>query len=135
MDCACYAILLVAIVADSLVPVDWQVRLGLHWLTEHFLAYFALTSIVCLAWPRPMVVAAWLVPFAVLLEALQGLTANRVPDLPTALFGAAGVASAALLADLAWWRKGGRRLPRRAGKPETPLWRGRSILMYPAIYG
>ena len=102
-------ILLVAIAADSLVPVDWQVRLGLHWLTEHFLAYFAVTSIVCLAWPRPMAVAAWLVPFAVLLEALQGLTADRVPDLPTALFGAAGVASAALLADLALWlRKGGK---------------------------
>ena len=102
-------ILLVAIAADSLVPVDWQVRLGLHWLTEHFLAYFALTSIVCLAWPRPMAVAAWLVPFAVLLEALQGLTPDRVPDLPTALFGAAGVASAALLADLAvWLRKGGK---------------------------
>jgi hypothetical protein len=102
-------ILLVAIAADTLVPVDWQVRLGLHWLTEHFLAYFVVTSIVCLAWPRPMAVAAWLVPCSVLLEALQGLTADRVPDLPTALFGAAGVASAALLADLAvWLRKGGK---------------------------
>jgi len=94
-------------VAVSTVPVDWQVRLGLHWLTEHFLAYFAVTSIVCVAWPRPMAVAAWLVPFAVLLEALQGLTADRVPDLPTALFGAAGVASAALLADLALWLRRG----------------------------
>ena len=103
------ALLMVAIAADSLVPVDWQVRLGLHWLTEHFLAYFAVTLIICLAWPRPMAVAAWLVPCAVLLEALQGLTADRVPDLPTALFGAAGVASAALLADLAvWLRKGGK---------------------------
>ena len=121
-------ILLVAIAADSLVPVDWQVRLGLHWLTEHFLAYFAVTSIVCLAWPRPMAVAAWLVPFAVLLEALQGLTADRVPDLPTALFGAAGVASAALLADLALWlRKGARRPPTRAGKPERPPGAGGEI--------
>ena len=101
------ALLMAAIAADSLVPVDWQVRLGLHWLTEHFLAYFAVSSIVCLAWPRPMAVAAWLVPFAVLLEALQGLTADRVPDLPTALFGAAGVASAALLADLALWLRRG----------------------------
>ena len=31
------ALLMAAIAADSLVPVDWQVRLGLHWLTEHFL--------------------------------------------------------------------------------------------------
>jgi hypothetical protein len=109
-------ILLVAIAADSLVPVDWQVRLGLHWLTEHFLAYFAVTSIICLAWPRPMAVAAWLVPFAVLLEALQGLTADRVPDLPTALFGAAGVASAALLADLALWLRRGREAAETEGR-------------------
>jgi hypothetical protein len=31
------AILIAAIAADSLVPVAWQVRSGLHWLTEHFL--------------------------------------------------------------------------------------------------
>jgi hypothetical protein len=119
------AILLAAIAADSLVPVDWQVRLGLHWLTEHFLAYFAVTLIICFAWPRPMAVAAWLVPLAVLLEALQGLTPDRVPDLPTALFGAAGVASAALLADLALWlRKGRGAAQHEGGEPEVPPWRG-----------
>jgi hypothetical protein len=48
-----------------------------------------------------MVVAAVLISFAVLLEVLQGLTPDRVADFPTALFAAAGVASAALLADLA----------------------------------
>jgi hypothetical protein len=85
----------------SLVPAGWQIRLGLHWLVEHFLAYFAVSSIFCLAWSRPMVVAAVFIPFAVLLEALQGLTPDRVADFPTALFAAAGVASAALLADLA----------------------------------
>jgi hypothetical protein len=42
-------LLIAAIAADSLVPVAWQIRLGLHWLTEHFLAYFAVTSVVCLA--------------------------------------------------------------------------------------
>jgi hypothetical protein len=110
------AVLIVAIVADTLVPVDWQIRLGLHWLTEHFLAYFALTSIVCLAWPRPMAVAAWLLPFGVLLEALQGLTPDRAPDLPTALFGAAGVASAALLADLALWLRKGRGAAEAGGR-------------------
>jgi len=95
------AVLIAAIVVASLVPAGWQVRLGLHWLAEHFLAYFSVTSIFCLAWPRPTVVAAVLIPFAVLLEVLQGLTPDRVADFPTALFAAAGVASAALLADLA----------------------------------
>ena len=94
------AVLVAAIVVASLVPAGWQVRLGLHWLVEHFLAYFAVSALFCLAWPRPMVVAAVLIPFAILLEALQGLTPDRVADFPTALFAAAGVASAALLADL-----------------------------------
>ncbi|MGH6805008.1 MAG: hypothetical protein ACREC3_16845 [Methyloceanibacter sp.] len=85
----------------SLVPAGWQVRLGLHWLVEHFLAYFAVTALFCLAWPRPTVVAAGLIPLAVLLEALQGLTRDRVPDLATTLSAATGVAVAALLADLA----------------------------------
>jgi hypothetical protein len=30
------AVLLLAVAADSLVPVAFQLRLGLHWLTEHF---------------------------------------------------------------------------------------------------
>ena len=92
--------LLVAIAVASVVPVDWQLRTGLHWLTEHFLIYFAATTIICLAWPRPFVVAGVLMVLAGLLEALQGLTADRIPDLPTAFSGAAGVAAAALLADL-----------------------------------
>ena len=52
------AALLGAIVIATLVPAGWQIRLGLHWLVEHFLAYFAVTTIFCLAWPRPMQVAA-----------------------------------------------------------------------------
>jgi hypothetical protein len=94
------AALMAAIVFATLVPAGWQIRLGLHWLVEHFLAYFAVTSIFCLAWPRPMAVAAALLPLAVLLEAMQGLTPDRVPDLATTLSAATGVASAALLADL-----------------------------------
>ena len=95
------AALLAASVVASLVPAGWQVRLGLHWLVDHFLAYFAVSALLCLAWPRPMVVAAVLIPFAVLLEALQGLTPDRVPDLATTLSAATGVAVAALLAELA----------------------------------
>jgi len=95
------AVLLAAIAVASLVPSAWQVRLGLHWLAEHFLAYFALTTLFCLATRRPMAVAAALIPLAVVLEGLQSLTADRVADAATALLAAAGVASAALLTDLA----------------------------------
>jgi hypothetical protein len=91
-------VLLAVVVADSLVPVTLQVRLGLHWLIEHFLAYFALT--LCLAWPRPFVVAVALMAIASAIELLQGLTADRIPDLATAFCGAAGVLVAALLASV-----------------------------------
>ena len=63
-------VLLAVVVADSLVPVTLQVRLGLHWLIEHFLAYFALTLLFCLAWPRPFVVAVALMAIASAIEAL-----------------------------------------------------------------
>ena len=94
-------LLLVAIAAATFVPASWQVRLGLHWLAEHFLAYFVLTALFCLAFRKPLAVAAALIPLAVVLESLQALTADRVADAVTALFAAAGVATAALLADLA----------------------------------
>ena len=115
--------MLVAIVFATLMPTGWQVRLGLHWLVEHFLAYFAVTAIFCLAWPRPMAVAAALLPFAVLLEAMQWLTPDRVPDLATALSAATGVAVAALLADLAIWLRKRARIGAATG-PET--WRKRA---------
>ncbi|HEY8275631.1 MAG TPA: hypothetical protein VIG52_01390 [Methyloceanibacter sp.] len=93
-------VLLVTIAIATLMPAGWQIRLGLHWLVEHFLAYFAVTTIFCLVWPRPMQVAAMLLPLAVLLEAAQGLTPDRTPDPATALSAATGVSLAALLADL-----------------------------------
>ena len=86
----------------TLVPVGWQIRLGLHWLVEHFLAYFAVTSMFCLAWPRPMAVAAVLLPVAVLLETAQGLTPDRTADLRPRSAPRPAWRSAALLADLAW---------------------------------
>ena len=94
-------VLLVAIVVATFVPASWQVRLGLHWLLEHFLAYFTLTLVFSIATRRPMAVAGVLLPVAIVLETLQALTADRVADAATALFAASGVASAALLADLA----------------------------------
>ena len=91
----------------ALGPADWQVRLGLHWLVEHFLVFFAVTLLACVAYPRPMRVAAVLLPIAVGLEAAQALTPDRTPDIATARVAAAAVASAALLADgfLAWRRR------------------------------
>ena len=91
--------LLAAIVA-SLVPATMQLRTGLHWQVEHFLVYFAATSIFCLAWPRPFIVAGAMVAFSALLEALQGLTPDRTPDLSTALAAAAGALTAGVLARL-----------------------------------
>ncbi|HEU0016749.1 MAG TPA: hypothetical protein VFQ31_00090, partial [Methyloceanibacter sp.] len=57
---------------------------------EHFLVYFIATSIFCVAWLQPFIVAGVMMAFSVLLEALQGLTPRPHPDLPTALAAAAG---------------------------------------------
>jgi VanZ family protein len=94
------AILIAAIAADSLVPVAWQMRTGLHWLTEHFLAYLAVTSIFCLSVQRPVIVAGVIMTLAALMEGLQGFTADRIPDLSTGLAGAAGALAGPLLATL-----------------------------------
>jgi hypothetical protein len=110
--------LIAAIAADSLVPVAWQVRTGLHWLIEHFLAYFAVTLVLCLALQRPVIVAGGLMAFAAIMEALQGLTTDRIPDLPTAFCGAAGVLAGVLLADLAIGL-----LKRRQARPARALGR------------
>lgn len=97
-----------AIVFATFGPEDWQIRLGLHWLIEHFLVFFALTVLACLAYPWPMRVAIVLVPVAVALEVAQGLTPDRTPDIATALVAAAAVALAALLVDfvMRWNRSG-----------------------------
>ena len=89
--------MLAAVAVATLIPAGWQVRTGLHWLVEHFLAYFAVTAIFCLAGQRPVVVAALLIPLSVVLEAMQGLTPDRVPDVPTALAGASAIIAAALV--------------------------------------
>jgi hypothetical protein len=102
-------VMVAAIAVACLIPAGWQIRTGFHWLIEHFLAFFIVTLVFCLAWPRPMRVAALLVPFAVLIETLQGLTLDRVADPATALIATAGVAVAALLADFViqlWKRRG-----------------------------
>ena len=111
-------LLLAGLAYASLFPVDWQVRIGLHWLVEHFLLYFAITGLVCLAWPRPAYVAVTLMTLAALLEALQGLTMDRTPELATAVSGVSGVLLAAILFQLALsLRKRGRGGPESSRSP------------------
>jgi VanZ family protein len=83
-------------------PANWQPpRTGLGWQLDHFLGYFAATSIVWLAWPkRPFVVGGFLMVAAVLLEALQVFTPDRHADFRAALYGACGALAQALLAAL-----------------------------------
>ena len=88
------------LVVVHLGPANWVPRTGLGWQIEHVVGYFVVTSIVCLAWPRPFVVWAALMASAALLEALQGLTPDRHADFLAALCGAAGALVAALLAEL-----------------------------------
>ena len=96
--CCVAALVLLAFIA--LGPAEWTPRSGLGWEFDHFVGYFIFTSMFCLAWPRPLVVAGALVTFASLLEALQGITPDRHSNLFAALYSAAGVLAAALLAEL-----------------------------------
>ena len=94
--CGVVAIVML-IFASLMLPPSWErLRTG-HWDLEHFLAYFAATSIVCLGWPRPFVVAGALMAASSLLEALQYFTPHS-PNLLSALSGAGGALAAALLA-------------------------------------
>ena len=97
-----------AVAFAQLGPANWQFRTGLGWQTEHVLAYFVVTSIVCLAWPRPFVVGPAMMAAAILLEALQALTPDRSANFLAGLYGAGGALAAALFVELftrAWrWR-------------------------------
>jgi hypothetical protein len=91
---------MVLIAIYALGPAHWALRTGLGWQTEHVLGYFAVTLLLCLAWPRPLVVGVAVMIFAPMLEGLQGLTPDRHPNLLAALCGASGALAAALLAEL-----------------------------------
>ena len=93
--CGVVALALI-IFASLMLPTKWQqLRTG-HWAVEHFLAYFATTSIVCLGWGHPFVMAAMLILLAALLEALQSLQPSHPPNLLAALSGSGGALVAAL---------------------------------------
>jgi len=101
--------IMVLLVIGALGPANWTPRTALGWQTDHFLGYFAITLLVCFAWPRPFLVGGALVAAAFLLEGLQAFTPDRTANLVAALCGAGGVLAAALLAELfarAWrWHR------------------------------
>jgi VanZ family protein len=92
--------IMVLLVVGALGPANWTPRTALGWQSDHVLGYFAITLLVCLAWPRPLVVGAVLMAAAFLLEGLQALTPDRTANLVAALCGAGGVVAAALVAEL-----------------------------------
>ena len=57
----------------------------------HFVGYFVITLEVCIAWPRPFVVAGALIVFAAVLETLQALTPDRWANPWAPFYSACGV--------------------------------------------
>jgi hypothetical protein len=97
----CGVLVLTALIIASLfLPTGLeQLRSG-HWEVEHFLAYFVAVLIICLGWPRPLLVAAGLIPLAALLEALQCLNPVHSPNFFAAISSIAGVVTGTVLATL-----------------------------------
>ncbi len=96
----CSGILMVLLVIGALGPANWTPRTALGWQFDHLLGYFAITLLVCYAWPRPFVVGGVLIAVAVLLEGLQAFSPGRSANLEAAFYGAGGVLAAALVAEL-----------------------------------
>ena len=94
--CGVVALALI-IFASLMLPAKWaKLRTG-HWAVEHFLAYFAATSILCLGWGHPFMVVGMLILLAALLEALQSLQPNHPANLLAPLSGAGGASAAGLM--------------------------------------
>jgi VanZ family protein len=94
------AIFVMFIVFAALGPARLQCRTGLGWQFDHVLGYFALTSMICLAYPRPILIGGAVIALATLLEGLQALTPDRTADLQAVLWSSSGVLAAALLCEL-----------------------------------
>lgn len=92
--CSMVIIVMLAIVA--LGPAEWQPRSPFGWEIDHFVGYFVITSIVLVAWPRPIVVGGALMIVAALLEGLQYFTPDRHANLMATIYGAGGALVAAL---------------------------------------
>jgi hypothetical protein len=87
------------LVFAQLCPRKWKPRTGLGWPIDHFLAYFMVTLIVYLAWPRPLIVGVALMGVSALLEGLQRFTLDRTPSFLAAFCGACGALAAVLLVE------------------------------------
>ena len=96
----CGVIAICLLVYGSLSGAAAQPRTVLGWELEHLIGYFAMTLIVYLAWPRPLLVAVGMAVLAFLLEGLQAFTPDRTPNLYAALIGAGGALVATLLSEL-----------------------------------
>ena len=92
--------IMVLLVVGALGPANWTPRTAFGWQIDHVLGYFAITLLVCFAWPRPFVVGGVLVAAAFLLEGLQAFTPDRTANLEAAFCGAGGVLAAALVAEI-----------------------------------
>ena len=90
------------IFASVMLPTKWeQLRSG-HWAIEHFLAYFAAVSVICLGWSRPFVLAGTLGGIAApLLEAIQSFEPTHSANLLSVISGASGAFAAALVVSVA----------------------------------
>ena len=117
----CSGIVMVLLVIGALGPENWTPRTPFGWQFDHFIGYFAITLLVCFAWPRPLVVGVLMIAAAFLLEGLQALTPDRSANLVAALCGSGGVLAAALLAELiiqAWkWRLNSARRAKKVAGP------------------
>src|SRR6478672_5469101 len=100
MTKVCSVGIMILFVIIALGPGNWTPRTGFGFQLDHFLGYLALTSLVCLAWPRPVIVGGALMAGGALLEGLQVFTPNHHADLVAASCGAEGALAAALLAEL-----------------------------------
>ena len=96
----CSGAVMIVLVIMALGPENWTPRTPFGWRFDHFIGYFAITLLVCFAWPRPVVVGAVLMAAAFLLEGLQAFTPDRTANFVAGLCGAGGVLVAALIAEL-----------------------------------
>ena len=80
-----FGVAVVALLAFfALCPADWFPHTVLNFGLDHFLAFFVVTSILIVAWPRPLLVGALAAAVGILLEGLQVLTPDRTPQLANA---------------------------------------------------
>jgi hypothetical protein len=76
----CSGAVIILLVIMALGSENWTPRTSFGWQFDHFIGYFAITLLVCFAWPRPLLVGGVLVAAAFLLEGLQAFTRMSGPS-------------------------------------------------------